>query len=671
MARRPVARRLLLGSARVLLGIAGAAWASPACYAGSSGTSPPPSNFYYPVGLGVSNGGNVLYVVNSDFDLQWNGGTLQSYDLFMVRRHAAELVTANETGNAPVDGICPSSGASAHPGCIPLIAGYPSPQTSAGTWSTCFGISNAAPPQMSDGTRVFLNQGCAPPVDSSNPVYFKDSAILGAFATDLRMAESDVPGFPTGTRMFVPVRGDGAVTWAALTPDTALQAPPGDPTATSPPTAISPSSWGPFQFDCGQGTAPTGSRCAAHESGNDSNEPGDTRNVTLPGEPFGIALTEDGTAMAITHQSTGNTSLLLTGFAQSTDQPPANENHPTDAACDPATGVCNPSMQFVVDNLPSGGNGIVAVPHDPDAVVRCELNGDQPPCVKQAFLQTYHLAAEVDLLRYFDDDGSGLHRPYLERELPYSVNTNSPGTDQRGIVIDPTPSLVCKAQLARQSPPVMCDRAPGQPRSAACVACGQRPSRVFIASRAPSSVIYGYVGQPSANGDGTFDPDQLVLQGNVPLLPGPSRIYLAPIVDATGHLALRLFVVCYDSAVVFVFDPEDIALRGSTAVPEAEIYVGAGPFAMAFDPFTFQQVAEQEADEKIMGTDVVVLPDMRQDPRLGLKTYRFGYLASFMNSYLQVIDLDDSLKTPSGAPSQQTFEQVVYTLGQLTSPKGT
>ena len=628
MPRRPVARRLLLGSARVLAGVLAVGWASPGCYTGSSGTAPPASSFYYPVGLGVSSGGNVLYVVNSDFDLQWNGGTLQSYDLFMVRRHTAELIMANETGVLPRDPIP-----------IPFVAGYPVPEGDAGAdagipWTPCFDVSNASPVAgsrqttvpaagsirsigtcmtMPNGTRVFLSQSCAPPVDSSQPVYFKDSAVIGAFATDLQLS-------PNARRMFSPVRGDATITWADLAQDFATKTPAGD----------------------------------------------------LPNPTAGFSP-QDATAMAITHQSTGETSLLLTGIGG---------NQPMGVAADPeiGPGIYNPSMQFVLEGMPTFGNGIVAVPHDPDAVVRCEDVNDQAPCIRQAFLETNHSSAEVDLLRYFDDDGSSLYRPYLKKERAYAVTTNNPGTDQRGIVIDPTPSLKCKAILARQSPPTLCDVPAGQSPPAACIACGQIPSRVFIASRAPPSVIYGQIGQVATDGDGTFDPDQLVLQGNVPLLPGPSRIYLAPVVDSTGHLALRLFIVCYDSAAVFVFDPEDIALLGAQAVPLTVIYVGAGPFAMAFDPFTLQDVAAQEVDEACNASPsaacpaappTLVPPDIRQEASLGLKTYRFGYLATFMNSYLQVIDLDDSLKTPAGLPNQQTFEQVVFTLGQLTSPKGT
>src|SRR5271166_6170469 len=69
-----------------------------ACYSAGSGSGPPTSSLYYPVGLAVSTAatagahpGDVLYVVNSDFDLQYNGGTLQSYDLNNIRQDTAAL----------------------------------------------------------------------------------------------------------------------------------------------------------------------------------------------------------------------------------------------------------------------------------------------------------------------------------------------------------------------------------------------------------------------------------------------------------------------------------------------------------------------------------------------------------------------------------------------------
>src|SRR6266436_1748423 len=50
------------------------------CY--STGDGPDPSTaLYFPVGLAVSPGGHALYVANSDFDLQFNAGTVEAYRL--------------------------------------------------------------------------------------------------------------------------------------------------------------------------------------------------------------------------------------------------------------------------------------------------------------------------------------------------------------------------------------------------------------------------------------------------------------------------------------------------------------------------------------------------------------------------------------------------------------
>jgi hypothetical protein len=47
-----------------------------------------------------------------------------------------------------------------------------------------------------------------------------------------------------------------------------------------------------------------------------------------------------------------------------------------------------------------------------------------------------------------------------------------------------------------------------------------------------------------------------------------------------------------------------------------------------------------------------------------LRKYRFAYVASFLQSYIQVIDLDGARGDKS------TFETVVYNLGAPTIPKG-
>jgi hypothetical protein len=272
--------------------------------------------------------------------------------------------------------------------------------------------------------------------------------------------------------------------------------------------------------------------------------------------------------------------------------------------------------------------------------------------VRPAFLLTTRSAAELDLLRYYDDFGSSLHRPFLVKEAAYALTANAGGTDSRGIVIDPTPRYACEARCFKSS----CSPAD-------LTACAQLPARVFFASRAPPSLVLGEIGQPSASGDGTYDPDRLVIRGNVPLSFGPSKVYLAPIVDRKGQYALRVFIVCFESAQIFVYDPD-------AAVVENVISVGPGPFAMAFDPFDLKDVAgnaEVEADPRYDAS----LNSGSGPEHHYLKRYRFGYVASFTQSFVQVLDLDDSIHLDDSIPSgSSVFETVVFTLGKPTPPKG-
>jgi DNA-binding beta-propeller fold protein YncE len=118
-------------------------------------------------------------------------------------------------------------------------------------------------------------------------------------------------------------------------------------------------------------------------------------------------------------------------------------------------------------------------------------------------------------------------------------------------------------------------------------------------------------------------------------------------VNLQNQYELRVFVVNFDTSTISVFNPDPS--RSNLALVDT-IYVGPGPFAMAFDPFSLEDVANNAVD-KI---------DSRQTAPL--KMYRFAYVASFTQSFVQVIDLDES---------QPTFESVVFTLGKPTPPKGT
>ncbi|HXK17532.1 MAG TPA: hypothetical protein VNG33_07010, partial [Polyangiaceae bacterium] len=51
------------------------------CFGTGEGVEVPPDQIYFPVGLALDKDARHLFVVSSDFDLQYNGGAVQSYDL--------------------------------------------------------------------------------------------------------------------------------------------------------------------------------------------------------------------------------------------------------------------------------------------------------------------------------------------------------------------------------------------------------------------------------------------------------------------------------------------------------------------------------------------------------------------------------------------------------------
>jgi YVTN family beta-propeller protein len=564
--RRIVQRRGRLCAAPILAVALTAVAFSPAlagCYKTDNGIQAPTNRMYFPVGLAVSTEGSALYVVNSDYDLQYNSGTLQAYDLAALRKAGAR-----PKGDAVGDADCP--------------------------WDIASGQRRCASERFS-----------------------RASVFIGAFSTELQLSRSTF-GKPSARsrRLFAPTRGDAAVSWVNVGEDGI-----GDP----------------FALTCEL----SGDRCSdRHRTGNNPDEAGNTRKITMPGEPFGLAQSLDGSALLVTHQTSDRVSLLDTGLPKLSAliaNPDADQVERS------------PSLQFVLEKVAVGGVGVVPVPHDAAA-----HPDDVAP--RAAFLTTSRAAAELTLLRYFDDDGSAsaeggvgstVRRPFVVKERTIAVSGNAGGSDSRGIVIDDSPRIACRVQvLAAALPPAA--GAPAGPSAATqreLVRCARLPARMFVANRSPASLLIGEVGERTTAVAGPYDDDRVTFTGSIPLPAGPSRVYVAPIVDVDGAYALRVFVACYDAGILYAIDPE-------TSRVESIINVGTGPYAMAFDPYN----VELAAVHGIAANDLH-----------GGSAYRFGYLASFTESYVQAIDLS----RPSTEPGKlATFEQVLFTLGTPTKPKG-
>jgi hypothetical protein len=103
--------------------------------------------------------------------------------------------------------------------------------------------------------------------------------------------------------------------------------------------------------------------------------------------------------------------------------------------------------------------------------------------------------------------------------------------------------------------------------------------RIFVANRAPSSLL---IGQTRSTTNALSSDDLPAFHSTIPLTVGPSRVVLGhikvpdPENPALDKFELRVFIVCFDSRRIFVYDPERRLL-------ETEIVTGRGPHALVVD----------------------------------------------------------------------------------------
>src|SRR5512147_2884859 len=93
--RAPIRLRAIAGVAAAIVST------SAGCFSPGDGVTPPLQRLYFPVGLALDASVEHLLVVNSDFDLQFNAGTLQSYDLVRLRAMVPRPCAADSDCNNP------------------------------------------------------------------------------------------------------------------------------------------------------------------------------------------------------------------------------------------------------------------------------------------------------------------------------------------------------------------------------------------------------------------------------------------------------------------------------------------------------------------------------------------------------------------------------------------
>jgi hypothetical protein len=551
------------------------------CYPPGDGKAPPLKELYFPTGLALdrvslSDTGDgspkYLYIANSDFDLQFRASSVISYDLDALRKLVPQ--NCSKTSDCEPGAICDAPGVEGIPTDDPArVPSYFC--VDPGTKSPCgaFGDRDEADLVLTPGRCKAIDP--LAPQDGSASV-LRASVGIGAFATDVLWRANPNAMSDYKSRLFVPVRGDSTLHWIDLVDG---------------------------EFECGQKGEPDNGCNELHRAGRSASDNVD--QLRLPVEPYAVDATSDGAFVAVTNQTSGSVSLF------------ANDWEPN----------AGPELVNILSGLPVAPVAIAALPE----VVFANGTRQEP-----GFLAAYRTAPQVDLLRVHVDPGFGgaggvnYRNHALTRSGSVPITANSLGFDSRGIVID---------DAQRQKDYAACRATAGDCEQAANPAeCSETLSRclrevhqpaVYVASRAPASLLVGKMTSDLGFPSGTSELPSFT--DSIPLTFGPSRVVLGEVrvpgtaqsehEDSAGPFELerRVFVVCFDSRRIFVYDPSKRRI-------EAIVSTGRGPYALAVD---------------------------------GVRG--LAYLGHFTDSYLGVLSLDQRFP--------QTYATIVASIGAPKAPR--
>ncbi len=513
------------------------ALASVGCFAPEDGPEPPLDRIYFPTGLAVSPTGDRLYVANSDFDLQFNAGSLQVFDLKALNRRLPRHCESRDDCRSGEECDLPTATSAGTHWCVPADSREP-----------CDGLGEKL---VSDRN---ISPGRCAPLDARP--FLLDSVGIGAFATDVLYRDNPAGG----GRLFIPARGDSTLHWVDV-----------DETGASGE-----------ELDCGQ-FGSDGSCDDDHRRGQNSDAE-NTRGLSMPREPFGIAADAAGEVLVLTHQSNSSASLFVNDWTQN-----------------------GPRLEFVLNDLPSGAVGVTALP--------------EPKFIKQegvpfdpGFLLSFRASPELVLVRYFADATSNEPRPFITEAGRVGISANSLGFDSRGVAVDP---------LKRQSCEDDCETSASD-LSTCYRDCAGIPLDVYVSNRAPSTLL---IGETRPNDSPTASDDLPYIYDTLPLSFGPSRVVIGDIIDQEGNPARRVFVVCFDSQLIYVFDPIGRRI-------ERIIETGRGPHAF------------------VLGRTNA----SGQSAPTGL-----AYIGHFTDSYIGVVDLDQR--------HREAYGTIIATLADPTPPR--
>ena len=499
------------------------------CFKPDDGREPPLDRIYFPTALALSPDGDRLYVANSDWDLQFNAGSVQAYDAARVRELLPRACNSDADCASP-DEICDTP---AHADGASLGVGGTYWCMDATSRDVCRGLG-----VQSAGDRL-IQPGLCGAVENRNPELLLDNVGIGAFATDLIYRASSVEG----GRLFVPVRSDATLHWIDV------------------PSGVTPGSG--RELECGQ---KSGRNCDAnHRRGDGANEETPSGS-TLPIEPYAVAASTDGETIVISHQTEGKISLFTNDWAEGAEG--------------------GPKLSYIMEDLGGRPVHISAVPIPRIALLDRAPGGPHQLGYQPGYWVTFRGSSLIQLLRYYDSVDSPTQEPFLARAVVDVISTTS-ASDVRAMASDDSArracerscdaDLDCLGECSRMSLPVyLANRSP-------LSSTGSAPGSLLIGSTAsthravpsndrlqisdliamddgPSRVSVGQIvderGEPrqrvfltsfDSNVITIYDPEARVVDARVPVGRGPTAL----VVDDAHSIA---YVAHFTDSYIGVID---------------------------------------------------------------------------------------------------------------------
>jgi hypothetical protein len=359
----------------------GAGFFALACFPLTDGDSAPLNALNFPTAVALSSGGNRLYVVNNDTDLQYNSGSLLVLDAERIRKAMPQAcwTDADCSGGRSCDA------------------------DAAGQSGTFLCVDKKGSPCGDLGVASAADQSTAPapcgPLELDDSLVI-DGARIAPFVSDVQYVRWTEAG-KTRARIVMPSRGDATLHWADVEDDLV---------AADKARAL----------DCGQRNNTKQECDADHRRGNDPSER-TPAGAYLATEPSGIAVSRDGHLIVMGHQ---NPTIKASVFVNTKTGPELSYVLGGLGTSPMAVAAVPPPRYATLSGLDYSPGFLMTYQQDPEF-------GELPRIDLLRYVDEASAPAGVN--------------PYLLLAGSATVTTNSPGTDCRGIAVDAEERDACES----------------------------------------------------------------------------------------------------------------------------------------------------------------------------------------------------------------------------------